>query len=385
MSNVGFSVSVDAPDSGKHNMQQHGCLQQCSSQQIYLHSSSHVQQQTAMTAEACMWWWRMLLRALRAKVNDCSNPQIAGNQPPAYTAANSTLLLSNYPYVAWIVKWCFSSYTTRCSFAWFIHWHSILNWAAMIVMQSLSLQPLMHVGQTHPTLWVPTLQSQCTPGILGLSIPTPGKSPRTSGRAVAVITPNTASSAASADGDAAYEYSLTPTSEGHKSFAGANSISLKKILDMFYDKVVAHEQIGHYFVGIDLIKLKRHQVCYIVTLCCYITLWWPAIQRRHEREKLVALQLLSMSQQQWQSALVAAGADSLLIDMLLLLCAQQHCANVCMLCAAALHGACVWRQGAGERGRPQPQPAQDPLPPHTRQGAQPGEWAAAATVRIAGV
>ncbi|KAF6257788.1 hypothetical protein COO60DRAFT_1639680 [Scenedesmus sp. NREL 46B-D3] len=47
---------------------------------------------------------------------------------------------------------------------------------------------------------------------------------------------------------------------GHKSFAGANSISLKKILDMFYDKVVAHEQIGHYFIGIDMMKLKRHQL-----------------------------------------------------------------------------------------------------------------------------
>ncbi|WIA40241.1 hypothetical protein OEZ86_013620 [Tetradesmus obliquus] len=51
-----------------------------------------------------------------------------------------------------------------------------------------------------------------------------------------------------------------PESEGHKSYSGANSISLKKILDIFYDKVVAHEQIGHYFNGIDMMKLKRHQL-----------------------------------------------------------------------------------------------------------------------------
>jgi truncated hemoglobin YjbI len=58
---------------------------------------------------------------------------------------------------------------------------------------------------------------------------------------------------------------LSRHSEGHKaSFAGANSISLKKILDMFYDKVVAHEQIGHYFVGIDMGKLKRHQVRHVL-------------------------------------------------------------------------------------------------------------------------
>jgi hypothetical protein len=81
---------------------------------------------------------------------------------------------------------------------------------------------------------------------------------------VAVLTPTTAPSAASADGDAdADDAGGCPSpnsSEGHKSFAGANSISLKKILDIFYDKVVAHEQIGHYFNGIDMIKLKQHQV-----------------------------------------------------------------------------------------------------------------------------
>eukprot|EP00878_Enallax_costatus_P004993 GHUV01005252.1.p1 GENE.GHUV01005252.1~~GHUV01005252.1.p1 ORF type:complete len:196 (+),score=50.58 GHUV01005252.1:1436-2023(+) len=42
--------------------------------------------------------------------------------------------------------------------------------------------------------------------------------------------------------------------------AGADSISLKKIIDMFYEKVVADPKIGHFFVGIDMIKLKRHQV-----------------------------------------------------------------------------------------------------------------------------
>lgn len=42
--------------------------------------------------------------------------------------------------------------------------------------------------------------------------------------------------------------------------AGADSISLKKIVDIFYEKVVADPKIGHFFGNIDLIKLKRHQV-----------------------------------------------------------------------------------------------------------------------------
>lgn len=51
-----------------------------------------------------------------------------------------------------------------------------------------------------------------------------------------------------------------PDSEGHKQIEGAKSISLKKIVDIFYEKVVADPKIGHFFVGIDLGKLKRHQV-----------------------------------------------------------------------------------------------------------------------------
>lgn len=45
---------------------------------------------------------------------------------------------------------------------------------------------------------------------------------------------------------------------------------------MFYDKVVAHEQIGHYFNGIDMMKLKRHQVrlsCLFVCVCAVLTMW----------------------------------------------------------------------------------------------------------------
>lgn len=83
---------------------------------------------------------------------------------------------------------------------------------------------------------------------------TPKKSPRANGCSVRVSTP-TSSSAASADGD--------DDTEQHRSFAGADSISLKKILDIFYDKVVASPQIGSYFNGIDMIKLKRHQVIFI--------------------------------------------------------------------------------------------------------------------------
>lgn len=49
-------------------------------------------------------------------------------------------------------------------------------------------------------------------------------------------------------------------SGGHHKLVGADSISLKKILDMFYDKVVADAALGPYFDGIDMIKLKTHQL-----------------------------------------------------------------------------------------------------------------------------
>jgi hemoglobin len=57
----------------------------------------------------------------------------------------------------------------------------------------------------------------------------------------------------------------TPDAEKHRHLAGvdragADSISLKKIVDMFYEKVVADPKIGKFFDGIDLGKLKRHQV-----------------------------------------------------------------------------------------------------------------------------
>lgn len=44
------------------------------------------------------------------------------------------------------------------------------------------------------------------------------------------------------------------------SFAGGNSISLKKIVDMFYDKVLADAELAPFFERIDMQKLKKHQV-----------------------------------------------------------------------------------------------------------------------------
>jgi hypothetical protein len=44
------------------------------------------------------------------------------------------------------------------------------------------------------------------------------------------------------------------------SFAGGNSISLQKIVDMFYDKVVADTELAPFFEKIDMAKLKKHQV-----------------------------------------------------------------------------------------------------------------------------
>ena len=42
---------------------------------------------------------------------------------------------------------------------------------------------------------------------------------------------------------------------------GGNSISLKKIVDMFYDKVLADADLSPFFESIDMAKLKKHQVC----------------------------------------------------------------------------------------------------------------------------
>lgn len=46
----------------------------------------------------------------------------------------------------------------------------------------------------------------------------------------------------------------------HSSFTGANSISLKKIVDMFYDKVLADTALAPFFENINMQKLKTHQV-----------------------------------------------------------------------------------------------------------------------------
>jgi hypothetical protein len=46
----------------------------------------------------------------------------------------------------------------------------------------------------------------------------------------------------------------------HSSFTGANSISLKKIVDMFYDKVLADTALAPFFENINMQKLKMHQV-----------------------------------------------------------------------------------------------------------------------------
>jgi hypothetical protein len=50
------------------------------------------------------------------------------------------------------------------------------------------------------------------------------------------------------------------------SFAGTDSISLKKIVDMFYDKVLADAELAAFFENIDMQKLKKHQVCSMATL-----------------------------------------------------------------------------------------------------------------------
>lgn len=53
----------------------------------------------------------------------------------------------------------------------------------------------------------------------------------------------------------------TPIAEGRESsFTGADSISLKKIVDMFYDKVLASPELAPFFASIDMQKLKKHQV-----------------------------------------------------------------------------------------------------------------------------
>lgn len=43
-------------------------------------------------------------------------------------------------------------------------------------------------------------------------------------------------------------------------YSAANSVSLKKIVDMFYDKVLADPRLSPFFLGIDVPKLKSHQV-----------------------------------------------------------------------------------------------------------------------------
>lgn len=43
-------------------------------------------------------------------------------------------------------------------------------------------------------------------------------------------------------------------------FTGGNSISLKKIVDMFYDKVLADAELAPFFEKINMQKLKMHQV-----------------------------------------------------------------------------------------------------------------------------
>lgn len=43
-------------------------------------------------------------------------------------------------------------------------------------------------------------------------------------------------------------------------FAGGNSISLKKIVDMHYEKVLADAALAPFFEKIDMQKLKKHQV-----------------------------------------------------------------------------------------------------------------------------
>lgn len=48
------------------------------------------------------------------------------------------------------------------------------------------------------------------------------------------------------------------TSQSH--LVGGNSISLKKIVDMFYDKVLADTDLFPFFESIDMSKLKKHQV-----------------------------------------------------------------------------------------------------------------------------
>lgn len=46
----------------------------------------------------------------------------------------------------------------------------------------------------------------------------------------------------------------------NSSHPGGDSISLKKIVDMFYDKVLIHPTLGPFFENIDMQKLKNHQV-----------------------------------------------------------------------------------------------------------------------------
>ncbi|KAF8063036.1 ATP8B4 [Scenedesmus sp. PABB004] len=53
----------------------------------------------------------------------------------------------------------------------------------------------------------------------------------------------------------------TDAAEGnHHKLVGGDSISLKKIVDMFYERVLADPGLGPFFEGIDMAKLKRHQV-----------------------------------------------------------------------------------------------------------------------------
>lgn len=51
-----------------------------------------------------------------------------------------------------------------------------------------------------------------------------------------------------------------PAESSTSSFTGGNSISLKKIVDMFYDKVLADTELAPFFEKIDMAKLKKHQV-----------------------------------------------------------------------------------------------------------------------------
>jgi hypothetical protein len=53
---------------------------------------------------------------------------------------------------------------------------------------------------------------------------------------------------------------LSCAETSHSSLVGGNSISLKKIVDMFYDKVLADGDLFPFFENIDMSKLKKHQV-----------------------------------------------------------------------------------------------------------------------------